>query len=245
MGLLDLFRPKKEQLANTTSALEAAKDDKVDDGAVTRLVQGLLNIGLDGTGPLDSAEETAAKAVKKSGGDVEEAIDKVARGAFIGGGIGGLVTGLGGFVTMPVAIPINVFEFYVQATRMVGAIAKLRGYDVAKPEIRTAILLTLVGSKADDVLKQAGVPVAVGGGRLTSLALKRVPPAGMMVINKAIGFRLLRSFGEKLFSRFGRAVPLIGGLVGGGLDSWMMNKISDSARREFPAVNPEGAPAQG
>jgi hypothetical protein len=30
---------------------------------------------------------------------------------------------VGGFITLPVALPVNVLEFYVQATRMVGAIA--------------------------------------------------------------------------------------------------------------------------
>ncbi len=50
----------------------------------------------------------------------------------VGGVVGGFVTGLGGFVTMPVALPVNIAEFYVQATRMVGAIATLRGYDVQR-----------------------------------------------------------------------------------------------------------------
>lgn len=241
MGLLDLFKPRKDQLENTTSALEAAKDGKSDDGAVNRLVKGLLDIGIDGLGPLDSAAAVAKEASKDAEGNVEDAIDKVVRKHVIGGGIGGLVTGLGGFFTMPLAIPVNVFEFYVQATRMTAAIASLRGYDVAEPHIRTATLLTLVGVNSDQVLKDAGIPVAAGGGRLTAMALKQMPPAGMMVINKAIGFRLLRSFGEKLFSRFGRAVPMLGGIFGGGLDGYMMKKIADQARREFPISAPAAA----
>lgn len=235
MGLLDLFKPRKDQLQNTTAALEAAKDDKANEGAITKLVQGLLSVGIDGLGPLSSAAEVAQKA-QKSEKDVEKAIDKVVRKHVLGGGVGGLVTGLGGFVTMPVAIPVNVFEFYAQATRMVAAIAKLRGYDPSEPHVRTATLLTLIGAKSDQVLKQAGIPVAVGGGRLASMALKRVPPAGMMVINKAIGFRLLSSFGTKVFSRFGRAVPVLGGVLGGGLDGFMMKRIAEQARREFPAT---------
>lgn len=241
MGLFDLFKPKKQQLQNTTSALEAAKDDKIDDNAITRLVQGLLNVGIDGKGPLDSAAEVAAQALKKTDGKADEAIDRIVRTGVVGGGVGGLVTGLGGFVTMPVAIPVNVFEFYVQATRMVAAIAKVRGYDLTQPNIRTAVLLTLVGAKSDQVLSEAGIPVAVGGGKLASMALKRVPPAGMMVVNKAIGFRLLRTFGEKIFSRFGRAVPVLGGVFGGGLDGFMMKRIADQAKREFPMSSPAGA----
>ena len=159
----------------------------------------------------------------------------MARSHVITGGIGGFVTGLGGFVTMPIALPVNVFEFYVQATRMVGAIAHLRGYDVNQPRIRTAVLLTLIGSSADDVLAKAGL--STGGGRLTSLALKRLPPAALLVINKGVGFRLLRGVGEKVLAKLGRGIPLAGGVVGAGLDGYLMKKIADQASHEFPPVD--------
>jgi hypothetical protein len=135
---------------------------------------------------------------------------------------------------MPVALPLNVVEFYVQATRMVGAIATLRGYDVNDPHVRTAVLLTLVGSDADEVLAKAGL--ATGSGRVVSYAARRLPPAGLLIVNKAIGFRLLRGVGEKAFAKLGRGVPLLGGFVGGGIDVWMMKRIADHAMREFPPV---------
>ena len=113
---------------------------------------------------------------------------------------------------MPIALPANVLEFYVQATRMVGAIATLRGYDIKDPRIRTAVLLTLVGSKSDDVLKKAGM--ATGGGRVTSLALRNMPPAALMVVNKAVGFNLMRGVGTKVLGRLGRGVPVAGGFFG-------------------------------
>jgi hypothetical protein len=150
------------------------------------------------------------------------------------GAAGGFLTGLGGFVTMPVALPANILEFYVQATRMVGAIASLRGYDITDERIRTAVLLTLVGSKSDDVLKKAGM--STGGGRVASMALKNLPPAALMVVNKAVGFNLMRGVGGKLLTRLGRGLPVAGGFVGGGLDAYMMKKIADQAMKEFPTV---------
>jgi hypothetical protein len=54
------------------------------------------------------------------------------------------------------------------------------------------------------------------------------------MVNKAIGFRLLRGFGEKAFARLGRGVPVAGGFVGGGIDVWMMKRIADHALGEFP-----------
>lgn len=232
MGLFDRFRSGGDEVAVTRSALEAAQDAEADDSAVSRLVQMLLDVGIDGKGPFDSAAEVAAEALREEG-SVEAAVTKVARKHLLGGAAGGFVTGLGGFVTMPVAMPVNVFEFYAQATRMVAAIASLRGYDLAQPEVRTAVGLTLVGSNADDVLKKAGM--TVGGGRLASLAFKQLPPTAILIINKALGFRLLRGLGVKSLSRLGRGLPVAGGVVGAGVDGYMMNKIADQARREFPA----------
>lgn len=246
MGLFDLLKPGRKEVAQTRTALDAAHHaatGPADEGAIARLVQMLLDAGLDGAGPLGSAQELADEALREAGGDREAAIHAVARGSLVRGGVTGFVTGLGGFVTMPVALPANVAAFYVQATRMVGAVAALRGYDLADPRIRTAVLLTLVGSDADEVLRKAGM--TTGGGRITAVVLKGLPPAALMVVNKAIGFRLMRGVGQKLLGRLGRGVPVAGGVVGGGLDAWMMKKIADQAMAEFPVAGGTGTPDQG
>lgn len=231
MGLFDVFRPRRDQIEETRSALEAARDPEKDDGPIHRVIEMLVDIGLDGRGPIRSADQIAKKALHEQG-STDEALAAVARGATLGGGIGGFVTGVGGFVTMPVALPANVLEFYVQATRMVGAIASLRGYDVTDERIRTAVLLTLVGSRSDDVLRKAGM--STGGGRLATLATRGMPPAALMVVNKAVGFNLMRGLSVRALGQMGRAVPLVGGFIGGGIDAWMMHRIADHAMQEFP-----------
>ncbi len=235
MGMLDLLRPRRGGTQTARAALEEARTAPTQTGgAVTALIQRILDVGLDGKGPYESASTVAAKALRASGGDAERAINRVLAAHRRTGAAGGFVTGLGGFVTMPVAIPANLLEFYITATRMVGAVASLRGYDLTSPEIRTAVLLTLVGSKSHEILTNAGVALALPGGRLAGLALSRLPASAIMVINKAVGFRLLRGLVEKTVSRLGRAIPLAGGVVGGGLDWWMMRRIGAQARLEFP-----------
>jgi hypothetical protein len=180
---------------------------------------------------LKSARELA-DAARRDTRTTEGAVKKIIRSHVFKGGVGGFVTGVGGFVTMPVALPANVVEFYVGATRMVASIATLRGYDVDDPQVRTAVLLTLVGSEADEVLKKAGLTGA--SGKMVGLVGQQLPPAALLIVNKAIGFRLLRGFGEKAFARLGRGVPLAGGVIGGGIDVWMMKRIADHAMAEFP-----------
>ena len=239
MGLKDLLTPGSSEARTTKAALDAAADPRPDPGAIDRLVEMLLDVGLDGRGPLSPVRRVADTAVAGSGGDREKAIAAIARRSTLAGGIGGFVTGLGGFVTMPVSLPLNVAEFYLQAVRMVGGIATLRGHDIDDPRVRTAILLTLVGSDADAVLKKAGMTSAASGA-VTSYALKGLPPAALMIVNKAVGFRLMRGVSEKLLSRFGRGLPVAGGLLGGGIDGFMMKKIADHAMKEFPAVDAAG-----
>jgi len=201
---------------------------------VMRVIERLMDVGIDGRGRFDSAQRVAESATARHS-DPEPAIDAIVRSHLGLAAAGGFVTGLGGFVTMPIALPANVLEFYLVATRMVAAIASTRGYDIGKPEVRSAILLALVGADADDLLKKAGY---ASTGRLAGLAADRLPGPVLLAVNKGVGFRLLSQVGRKSFTRFGRAVPLVGGVVGAGVDAYLLNRIADHSRLEFPARHP-------
>lgn len=200
-------------------------------GTAVRLVENILEVGIDGKGPFDSAERVADRALADAP-DREGAVDKVVREHIKLGAAGGFVTSVGGFFTLPVALPANVLGFYLLATRMTAGVARVRGYDIRQPQIRSAVLLTLVGADADDLLAKAGVVVPAG--RLSSLAAERLPGPAVMVVNKAIGFRLLAGAGGKTFSRFGKAVPVVGGVLGASLDVYLLRRLADQSRHEFP-----------
>ena len=206
-----------------------------DPGAIDKIVKVLFDVGLDGAGPFPTAAAVAERALAETGSR-EKAVARIARRALVKGGAGGFVTGLGGFITMPVALPANVATFYLNATRMVGAIAHLRGYDVDDPAVRTAVLLSLVGADADDVLRRAGM--VTPSGMVSNVALKGLPPAALMLVNKAIGFRLVTGLGEKTLASLGKAVPLGGGVIGGAVDTVMMKVIASHAMKEFPVLQP-------
>jgi len=207
-------------------------------GAATRLVERLLDVGIDGKGPFDPAHEIAATALKHARGDRDQALRIIVRDHRQLGAVGGFVTGLGGFFTMPISLPANVLEFYLLATRMTAATAKVRGYDIDQPEIRSAILLTLAGADSEDILKKAGLHAA--GGKLSAVAFDRLPAPALMVLNKAVGFRLLGRIGQGTFARLGRLVPVVGGLLGAAIDVYMLGRIGKQAAKEFPPVETFG-----
>lgn len=199
-------------------------------GAAGKFVERLLDVGIDGRGSFDSATEVARSTLVRRG-DAEKAIDDIVGDHLKIAAAGGFLTGLGGFITMPVALPANVVSFYVVATRMAAAIASLRGYDVSTQEVRSAVLLSLVGADSSDLLRKAGY---ASSGRLANLAAQRLPGPVLMAVNKGVGFRLITQAGRKTVSRLGRGVPLVGAALGAGLDTYLLKQIADHVRAEFP-----------
>lgn len=234
MGILDMGKDSSDTAAKSRSALEQASVGPEDHGAfgnsVVRLIESILDTGIDGKGPFHSAQQVADVALSGHA-DVEQAVDAVVSSHLKLAAAGGFATGLGGFITLPVALPANVVEFYLVATRMVAAVASARGYDLRQPEIRAAVLLTLVGADSDDLLQKAGVTAT---GRLSNLAAQRLPGPALMVVNKAVAFRLISQLGKKALVRMGKALPVVGGVVGAGLDAYLLKRIADQARHEFP-----------
>ncbi|NLJ54005.1 MAG: EcsC family protein [Intrasporangiaceae bacterium] len=224
---------RKSKALEKRSALEQAQDpdNSLFGGTAMSLVQGLLDSGIDGKGPFDSAEKVAREALA-SEGSVDRAIDKIVSQHTRLAAVEGFVTGLGGFITLPIALPANVAGFYLLATRMSAAIAHLRGYALNEPQIRSAVLLSLVGSDGDELLKKAGVVAPTSA--MTNFAAQRLPGPALMVVNKAVGFRLLTQVGKRTLTRFGRAIPLAGGVIGAGLDGFLMRSVAKQARGEFP-----------
>ena len=199
-------------------------------GAATNMIERLMDVGIDGRRRFDSAQQIAQIAIAEHS-EPERAIDAIVRSHLLLGAAGGFITGVGGFITLPIALPANVLGFYLVATRMVGGIASVRGYDISQPEVRSAILLALVGADSDDLLKKAGY---AGTGHLANLAAQRLPGPVLLALNKGVGFRLLNRVGKKSLTRYGRAVPVVGGAVGAGVDVYLLTRIAKHARQEFP-----------
>lgn len=204
------------------------------DGVVAKranaIASKLVDTGIDGVGKLKPARDIAEKALAGHNGNKLKAIDTVVRDHMKLVGAEGFVTNLGGFVTMPVALPANVVGFYTLATRMVASIAVIEGYDLADPAVRSDILVTLVGQDPTKVIKGMG---AVSSGGVAGLATRQLPPAALAAVNKAIAFRLAGQVGQKSLANIPKAIPVAGGVIGGALDLMLLHKIAKVARREF------------
>lgn len=201
-----------------------------DGSFVERALQWVLAIGIDGLGPIRSARAVATAALATHTTE-ERAIAHVIKTHSRLAAINGFVTGLGGLVTLIVALPLNLIGFSLISARLTAAIGAIRGLDLDDPGTRTAVLLTLTGNNAAELLAKAGV--AAPGGRITSTALKRLPSSTLAFINKGIAFRMATKTLGKGITRFGRLVPLVGGVVGAVIDRTMVRSIARTAKKEL------------
>jgi hypothetical protein len=197
------------------------------------LIQSTLNwivvAGINGFGVLPSAKKVASDHLKDAV-DLESAIESIInwRTAYAAGS--GFVTGVGGIAAMPVAIPAGLLASYALGANTAAAIAYVRGYDVDAEQVRTLILLSLIGESAEQVLKNAGIAI---GTKLTKVVLQQIPGKVFIEINKRVGFRLITKAGQKGVVNVAKMVPLVGGVVGAGFDGYFVNACGRAAQVLF------------
>ena len=198
---------------------------------MTDLATYLLEHGLRGLGPLTSAEALAGDYLAEATYQDDDA--RVA--ALIKWEMGknfttGFLTGLGGFITLPVAVPAALAASWLVQARMAGAIARIYGHDLESPRVRTKVLLSLAGDVAREAMSDLGVKT---GDRLTQRAVEQIPGRFLVEVNKRIGAKMAAQIGQRVVLRFPRAVPVLGGVVGGALDAIVCRKVGATARTLF------------
>lgn len=220
-----------------TDELVTSKGDQL----ANALIQQLLKVIDEGVGPLTGARGYATSRLQTTG-DREAAIRRVVRETVATAATAGFVTGLGGFISLPVTLPANIAGQAVLNARMVAAIAHLRGWDLGDEVVRQAVLITVAGGSPNQVLRQFGVTV---GRKLTETAIKRLPITVIREINKKVGFMLIAKYGTKRsVVTLAKGVPIAGGLVGGAVDASFTKTVSALAKKSFPRVEAESISSQ-
>lgn len=171
------------------------------------------------------AEDYLAKTISR-----EKAIDKLIGYQTVLCGTNGFITGLGGLLALPVAIPTNVAGVIYVQLRMIAAIAHINGYDIYSDQVRTIAYACLTGSSAANILKNVGIKISE---KMAVNALKKVPGAIFIKINQQVGFRLVTKFGQKGLVNVIKMMPLVGGVVGGVFDTGMTLTIGNVAKKVF------------
>lgn len=200
-------------------------------------VQQALDRAIHGAGPLDGAAAVAS-AVRRAEDDDAATISRLIEVHVRLAGAQGFVTNLGGLATMPVAVPANIGGLAMVQCRLVAAIAHLRGYDLADPRVRNAVLASLLGEeRLHDLVARRKLP---GPPMALATAPVHDPDLDVVMANEVAAELMTRVAGKRLAYTVGRRVPVVGGIVGAGTDGYATWQIGRYADRELLARPPRG-----
>lgn len=191
----------------------------------------LTEKAVGGVGPLSSAEELALEYLNDSSYESnDKRVDSLIKWETSKNFSTGFITGLGGFATLPVAIPASLGASWVLQARMAAAIARIYGHDLNEDRVKTLILCVIIGQDIKEVCKQVGIKI---GTKLTYVAIRKLPGEVLKRINQAVGFRLLTKAGEKGIINLTKLVPVVGSVVGGTFDAVTCGITAKAAREAF------------
>lgn len=204
---------------------------EAEESKALQIANWLTEKAVGGVGPLSSAEDLALEYLNDSNyEDNDKRVDSLINWETSKNFSTGFITGLGGFATLPVAIPASLGASWVLQARMAAAIARIYGHDLNEDRVKTLILCVIIGQDIKEVCKQAGIKI---GTKLTYVAIRKLPGEVLKRINQAVGFRLLTKAGEKGIINLTKLVPVVGGVVGGTFDAVTCRITAKAAREAF------------
>lgn len=241
-NITDLVSKAKDTVTSASTQIKdiVQRPNKTDDVSETEVVEkgskmlqvmdwafDKANGNIPGFG---TSSEMAQKYLEKNDGSISKAVDSLIRWQVTSAATTGFVTSLGGLPTMPITLPANVAGVLAIQLRMIGAIALLGGADPKDEDTKTAMYLCLLGAEASNVLSKTVTQFTV---KLATASLKKLPGAALTKINQTVGFRLLTKFGEKGLVNIHKAIPILGGVVGGTIDALSTYGIANASKALF------------
>ncbi|MDQ7089733.1 MAG: EcsC family protein [Methylococcales bacterium] len=205
--------------------------EKITESKIMKTLDWAYDKAINGVPGLDSASEMAESYLNAEG-SLGKKVNSLIRWQNTKAGTSGFLTGLGGIITMPIAVPANITSVMYVQIRMIATIAHMGGHDLHDDKVKSLIYICLTGNAAKDILKDIGIHI---GRKLTESTVKNISGKTIVIINQKVGFRLLTKFGEKGAINLGKAVPLFGGIIGATFDSVATNTIGNIARDTFIA----------
>lgn len=172
-------------------------------------------------------------------------------------GAAGFALGLPDFTAMPLTIPADLASVSYLQLRMIAVIGIMFGWEATSDQLRTVAFSCLLGTATGEAVRDVGVKASTRFGsrfirNISGKSLKRVNDffgvhnlfiKGVNVGTKA-GGKATASAGAKAGSKgivnLTKLVPLLGGIVGGGLNVVFTRQMGNLAVRLLKNGPPDG-----
>ncbi len=201
--------------------------------AMSGVVHQIVERAISGAGPVKGAAAWGDQLLANREGRTEAAIrDAVAITSSLAGAQG-FVTGLGGVLATAVSLPANVLGLATLQVRLAATIAHIHGYDLADDRVRLAILVSLLSER------ELGEQIRSGKLPTNPLGLATAPvydPALFVTVSEVLAGALMsRVGGKRMALTVARRVPVLGGVVGAGVDAAGTWYVANGVRAHLPA----------
>ena len=203
---------------------------KISQNEIMQLLDKLYDKSMHGIAKVSPPVEELANNYLEKSNDATTAAKKFINYQIAKCTTSGFVTGLGGLITLPVAIPANVGSVMYVQMRMIACLAYMGGYDTDSDQVQTLVYACLAGISIDQIPKQAGIQF---GNKFVMAMVKKIPGEVLTKINQKVGFRFVTKFGTKGIVNIGKAVPVVGGMISGGFDFVETKAIANRAYKMF------------
>ena len=220
-GMEKISRSNTEDVSEEEMLEKGSKMLKVMDWAFDKATGDIPGLG--------SSSDMAKKYLDKYG-SVNAAVDHLVKWQITSSATTGFTTSFGGLPTMAITLPANIAGVMGIQLRMIGAIAELGGFHEQTEEKKTGMYLCLLGSQAGNMLSKTTGQFAI---KFSTAALKKLPGSVLTKINQTVGFRLFTKFGQKGLVNIHKAIPVLGGVVGGSIDALSTYSIAKAAKALF------------
>lgn len=153
--------PRRTRLRKELPMTKAAENasEKIDEEKAGRILDTIYEKTLADIPKVSRPVDDLADDYIQKSDSLEKAAKKLATAQIAKCGTSGFIAGLGGLITLPVAIPANLSSVLYVQMRMIAAIAKIGGYDPKTDQVQTMAYICLTGSAASNIVKDAGIKI--------------------------------------------------------------------------------------
>lgn len=193
------------------------QNTQVNKGIIAKTLDWAYSKAVSGFTGVDSAYDLGNSYLAQQG-SLEAQVDSLIKWQVAKAATSGFVTGLGGVIIMPLTVPANIASVIYVQIRMIAAIAYMGGHDIREDRVKSLIYICMVGNGAKELLKDMSVKAG------QRLAVK---------IAEKVSTNIASKTGEKSVTSLGKAVPVLGGIVGGSYDAITTRVVGKVAKKIF------------
>lgn len=193
------------------------QNTQVNKGIIAKTLDWAYSKAVSGFTGVDSAYDLGNSYLAQQG-SLEAQVDSLIKWQVAKAATSGFVTGLGGVMIMPLTVPANIASVIYVQIRMIAAIAYMGGHDIREDRVKSLIYICMVGNGAKELLKDMSVKA---GERLAAKIAEKVSTS------------IASKTGEKSVTSLGKAVPVLGGVVGGSYDAITTRVVGKVAKKIF------------